>query len=1147
MIRINQSKEPLFFNSKRDMALLRWHTPTPDEPIPVKAAATTPMASATILASLMKQTNYKDFDEFETFAFYPVIFPNRWKPEMFRQPDRFVYQMRSEILVHSEPAKALLLQQELSQQVAQRANRNGRTIPTVPEPPTDQQHGAESARDHLGADNIIRHMHPHTGSAYNAWARPKGGGDPYLGTGLNPAHVSGVELPVGEDRPIMACCGQPFDALDRTVVDTNGTSHRVYEWVAPPGCWSRLDTKQPYGLLVPYQVWFSTDDPARLWRRIITQQTNLLSETVTGTAFIDTSYYSGLDRQIRALVAELAPIVQRVHQQLLATAFAQPSGVALLLQGERDRLIQLVLLVQRYNAPQMGACHHDQTVGDDYLDERVFFVSTGKTEMQQGRLVVNVTIAGRKVPLVFRPTVEAFQKTVDALSGIISTGNLKPLLDVISLITEAETNQQWLNLAKSANDATIIKARQAPLSVGLPDILEIRISNLQSLYQAAEKLAAEMQNLLATLPVLTSDWIQLGATGSPPNSIVVAATKGTDIIRRMNIDDITEVRTDLEELLPLFETTTEEITNAITKDDTLRHHANKPEVQTWARASVVAGKIATAQFGPRELLLVDKRVVELYAAALAVAVATEVKKTSEVPQSVEPSPSPTQLAQFENDEENQRLASYMALEITIPKINVANYVQKPGQGIITRRTEYENLSCAYDSLFAALFMIPNQWLRNRIVQTTKVYSDCTAENASKLHAHITQVIEFLEGRRPEITICPIPEFWDDCMHTRPANRKLTKSDEPWKMINSLAQFYGISDNIQWVKFPHGDPNWIQNAININSNTKLLVVRPEPMAVVVQSLSNNQLVTYDVKPFLGNNSEFQLISCIIYTTGGGGHYEVAVRDPVSDEWFRFDTSGKSTPIGKNPSDIRTTILVGPYQPVHWFYVQTAMLSQFKPLSDRVELKEKTIRWRVEDWSTEKTKRSLHPLFGSEARSGYLFPPTSADVNEREASPSVQKMGVLQLLWYPVPNSEKVIVPGWKPYNSAADYINFVNEILIPKYLNPLIREGLIGVDYRLSDELLEKLRQDAAKAKMIYFNTADKYFQVPFWGQQATTNPGSQVVNFAGVEPGNFSLKVGRAWSNVLRQLMFYLLLTDIPSTAVTGEALRELTNDIALI
>lgn len=829
------------------MSLARWHTPTPPPPPPAQ-----PKPVATIsrerLTVLMRQHHYldKELNELEILAEYGEKFPAR--------RTRDIYQMMAELMTDAEVA-------QVYKELAPASTK-------TTEPPPDYQHGSESARDHLGADNIIRHMHRNPPSPYNQG--PPVGKDPYLGTGLNPAHVSGVVSPNDGLAPEMACCGQPLGSK---------------------GCWIRLMNGQPMGELTRYQTWFTTKEPAVLWQRIVQggSANTLKNETVTGTAFIKEDYYRDLDRQIRRLIDELAPVVFQIFQTLLSNGFTQPANFGFI----EDKLIELVALVQRYNAPQMGACHHERTI-----DARsVFFEQVGREEFRQGRLVTSVRIGNVNVPLVFPATAAAFTKTAAALNVLSNASDFKR---AAQLLTDGERIQSLVQAQRSNAESIIAGIDQGFLRVSLPNVLAGEHRTALGLYEAAQRLADELKNMLTALPGVANQWLL-----NYPNESIAGFQQAT-VQAKAKLDQIKPPNADALKMdLSIFNVNEAEIDGLISSDTLFSTLGESPEIRKWARAAAANIKW-TAMYGENDELT---RTVEGWRS-----MAEKAKKTQEE-EARETAPLPPPPLFLSPDRRNVSLQREQTL---------SSPIVLPSGSLVNRPNfKYQSLSCAYDTLFTALFMIPDQWFRNVIVsaKTVRAYSTCPEKEAREVDGQIIQVIQKLEGTRDskQPVICPTIQWWQNCMRTRPPGEEASRVDDPGPMLDALAAFYGVSESI--------------NTFVVYQNFPVAVIDdlPQTEMRIFRTTSVSTGTDFSDIPLV--MGDFTIIACIVrgetYL-----HWQVCVRDPRERTWYRFKDDGRPFRLsGDQPVDIRTQSFEPeknvnvPYRPVYWFYVKTSRLEPF----------------------------------------------------------------------------------------------------------------------------------------------------------------------------------------------------------------------------
>lgn len=885
------------------MSLLRWHTPT-SQPVVAAKQQPSPLVSSDHLTSLMKQTHYQDSNltdlvELDILVEYQNTFPARWTDDMRRQPKRYVYQMMAELEVENNPVGATQLAQELLQQLLERT-------PMQREPPIDHPHGAESVRDHLGADNIIRHMH-RTPSAYNRG--PPVGKDPYLGTGLNPAHVSGVVSPNDGAVSEMACCGQPF------LVERPGG-----DWVAPPGCWIQLQRGQLYGQPTPYQTWFTQADAAaaaELWQRIALNGAlgTLTDATVTGTAFVNENYYRDLDIQIRKLIGELAPAVFQVYQALLNGGFTQPSGFDLLnSKVAQDKLVQLVTLVQLYNAPQMGACHHDRSITGDYLDEHVFFISVGREEFRAGRLNRTVELQGENVPRVSRPTSESFEATLDALQNVsnVESATLGLLGRVVDALRKAEGVLPALQINKEDAEVTFENIDRGFASVNLPNFFKVDINEKKALFDAAEKLAQELANLLKVLPTIVNAWMEAGASGYPENVIPVNNQMQKNIAELEKPIDISK----LKKVADLLQVTEDETKKYVIPEE-FSSYMNLASVRNYVKANIILDKLRRAK------LLDDFDLPpSLFEVAFAAVAAEKARKAAEVA-----IPRPDLIPQNLSGGRKR-----------VPLISSTKFPVDVKNWTITPGFVYDNESCTYDSLFVFLFWIPNQWLRNQVVTSSslEIEPQCEPSMAVMIHKTMLQTIEYAEREtgapiQKYDNLCITRTYWETCLPTSGLSGRFSN---PIQLLSKLFEFY-ILDRKQATLFTTPYGKWAPNYENRRTFDLRMfaIVRDEP------ETRDKEFSMTDPYKIQLTNGEFSMVSCILYTNG---HWHACIRNPKNDLWYRMlDTGQPMLLSGTIPREIdritqtdtarRDEAKYGKggakYEPAAWLYYRTEDLRSF----------------------------------------------------------------------------------------------------------------------------------------------------------------------------------------------------------------------------
>lgn len=1094
----------------------RWHTLTPAAEAPKKT--TTPLVDAIRLTSLMKQAHYlanemTDITDLETIARYNAQFPGQLTEDMKRQPHRYIYQMMAELAVEDDREGASQLARKLEKEIAQK--NQDRIVLIDDDEQLKGPHGAEAARDHLGPDNIIRHMH-RTPSAYNRG--PPTGNDPYLGTGLNPAHVSGVIWPrdprsVHEPKE-WACCGQRID---------------------DPGCWIQLDAKQPIGQLVRYQLWFTALPPTDFWPLMLQNNAakRLKDFTVVGTAFIKEMYYQDLDNQIRKHLDAVLPEVIRVSNDLIKSQFAKPSGFERLLIQAQEQLKEIVGLVNRYNAPQLGACHHNSSITGAYINHHVFAMDVGREMEREGKLKPFIIVNGVEIPRAHDDN-NNLKAVADALKTAGEIDASKALLKADTLFTD-EANEQITLEKNRDNYERLAKDVRSAFFIAVPSYVEARLLITSSLYEEAQKLILQLEKLRAGFSSIVNGILSSGNVNDKVQKLTAKNKELQSLIASMQTQrgeaDANAIsKENLEKVSKALRTNPSESqmqavfdVNTIVKD-----YEQLSSVQTWARWSIIQEPLqqvfpeqaknieaTTAELKRMAFDEVGRRKQKAYEdaedAAAKAAAAASAAKAAAIPKT---SPPPT---------------SDSSVRMEIVPVNKPPI--DPSKWSIRAGFKYFRSSCTNDALFSALFLIPNQWFRNAIIKANHILyqKKCSKSTAIMVHRSMLKTIEYMER---EITdddkelskfedICPQREFWNACLSVETSNDLF---GHPTTLFLALTEFYDIAKEKAIFRTPYGV--WNPKYEELQKSTEMYCISvEEPPKGSERSMKGE----YDIQQTRG---EFTMISCII---GMKDHWQACVRHPVTGIWHRMLDRGYAEPLLPNPLEIKAVTMTDParqktdvldmryegdqgakYEPYAWFYVRTAMLSQFQ---NRIEIGANSQNWETL-WNHTRARRSLIPLFGSEQKGDIIGPPTSGN------SFLISQIGVMQLfdlVNFLNPDTSKIAIPGWQSYKPSLDkFIERVNTFLIPNYLKPLIENGYIGKDYVLQRKFLNRLRENATKAKMAYQNSSTNKVTVPLWGTYEENTKGYQKVIIIGNDEKEKEVhvtKIGKTWFKVLDILL----------------------------
>lgn len=856
------------------------------------------------------------------------------------------------------------------------------------------------ALDERMPNGTIRHLHD-TAVAGNR-GRPiilsNGLVDPYRGTGLDPTRLSGVVAPFRSTlEPYMACCGQAL-----------GPKGEI-----PPGCWMTIAppgaAPQAPGTLVPYQVWFQRDglDPETIWQNVVagTASALFVNSIQTGTAFVDRAYYRELDRQIRALVAIVAPAV--IQAQLAAFQAGFPAGASVarsLPPAVREQLIELVELVDQYNAPQMGADWKGTLCNDDYMDHHVALLTAGRVAFAEGRLQQNVVVDGVALSVL---------RDIRTLPALIAQWNALPnksarINDVLAYLDRIQQTQNTVTrMLPWLNQRVDVTKRIATAWTTVTNGGTIAIPNLLHNSQLRPVVAA-MTNIFnhnQGFPALYNRWLQNPDTTDLRPFI---ATLG-DLMDALDVVLAPLPMTaELTTFLTALEAPSEADKDAFIANPTNRlvGHGNLPSVRHYAQFALALPGMRTAlpaiqtklnqaatTLQNQALADIQQQQQQQQQQAASRAVAAQLKRiigdryikgpltraqqvdqmtraigadvakwekiqtafaalaqdefltlwTADVPgrffnqyiDRIDQTPTVQAQRAWEEEYMDDLAAVQAQLEerarnqgqwqfgnpIPVPPELTARLAAQaspsPDETLWARGFLFQTASCAYDSVFPALFKIPGQWLQYAIRNARSVIplkNGCDAAGALQLHEQMGAEITYMEGRQAgSIRTCVnINQAWNRCIPTKEMGSLL--EDDPRIMTEGLIHFYGLERH--FVRVPYG-----QN-IHYDADTEL---------ILVYSAGQNgpfPHITTQMGP-----TEFTLIACVAHIgTDKGGHWRSYVRHPKTQQWWMFDPYNLKTadaePMGPAPPAVRVT--TNGFVPQGWFYVRTNRLSA-APLS------------------------------------------------------------------------------------------------------------------------------------------------------------------------------------------------------------------------
>ena len=827
------------------------------------------------MARILQRANWTDrenLNDLDVLERYDREYPGTLKDDMLRHPAKHVYRLVVQLMTPAKVAAILddLVLQGADTQPYPRGAKDFFANPAYAVPREQDMVGAEhDARDHMLPNGVVLHRH-RTWSANNRG--PRLGDDPYFGTGLDPAKTWGVVAPRDGCDPEMACCGQVVKSL----VDL--------EKGEPPGCWIALDETQEPGTLVPYQMWYDALPGEALWTATLQATTEQrFSELIrTGTAFLNEGYYRKLDARIRGLARDVViPAVLRVHRELHKIT---ESAFARLNAPERAALMDMVSLVQLYNAPQNGACNPDALLTEPDVNARVFHMAQGKAAFYGGRLRSLMRIHGVDVPLVLtQPVDRALRSTQAALRLAGASDAADALETVLRLNVDEVTAQQALSGAAAQREAVVSR----PFAVTLPEALAQRWRANQALYDAARDLADRLRGLLSGMPSEINAWL---VNNEGPN---VPPAVGFQTKIREASTTLAELGTQTRVLEADTRNLGAELDRYRVLEDTARRAAAeeqaRQEAEARARAEAAAAaaeasRIASQRSGLRQ----EERFFTLPSDAR--------NKATEMVQ-MTPVPAP------------------------------------PQPVVVGNSFRWEANSCAYDAFFAALFKVPNQWFRQtvRAAQLVRIPAKtlqpgeavCSDVSVLQLHNALVEGIQFVEDGTRAPTVCPLPSVWQTCMATRRARSGIR--DDPEELLMALVNFYQLEAMVYSYVFEEPEAT-------IPSGREMIISQPNNSLALLEGQAYNL-------PLQLRRGEYQLSACFIYSNESGAeHFDAAVRDPRTRRWVIYRTTGQPLPSqnpGADPAPEATQRTKrdpsarSSFVPTAWIYLRTERLAAFVP--------------------------------------------------------------------------------------------------------------------------------------------------------------------------------------------------------------------------
>lgn len=1141
------------------MALLRWHTPNPPAPAPVLRASlltdalrksNDPLYQADperwrsplkMLERIMQRNHwdaYGTLDDLEVAERFNAKYPGEMvTPSRPGDVERHVYEWLSKLMTPAQVADALDEMRRREQDVSPYRQGSedffsGRKDKDVPAPPPADGEHAEC--DHYMPGGMVRHFH-RVRSANNRG--PPLPGDPYVGTGLDPINHTGIVAPNDGLPDEMACCGQR--------IPPGGP--------LPPGCWIAWEPQHREGKLHMYELWYQTQKPSGIWDVILqpnrTGAASLLqSLTRIGTAFLDLKYYQRLHDRIQRTLVKVLPTVIAFQNALINHNF--DTTQVQWLPDERRRINKLVALVDLYNAPQLGACfHRGVAITDEWIAETILHIGTGRALHKTNKLNFVVQVAGARIERV--KSVAQVRALVPVLRAAGASVTL--LEDALALVPDAENEQR------------LLEADVERLRVTLPQIGGSSVSKAQSLYKAAKDLAAALGNLLENgLPGAVNTWLrendgQDGSVG--PEVVRVWADKMRAALTESREVHVT-VRGAIEEAKHAAEAeaqrrTAEEAQRAEDKrrakelkrreeEEAKRRAERIKELQREDEQRKRREAEAARQREREEQQRAKERQKEDEERKKQEAAAAKQKQKEDRLRAPPAVPAPSSLLRQERgDFDLPRTGKNKAMRM-LPMLQVPW-----GDGAVVGGAafSYDGLTCSYDAFFAALFKVPNQWLRECVRTAAQVHvrtgripageRPCEQPDVLRLHNTLVKAIRFVEEGTHEPIPCPLPAIWKTCMRTSGERR-----DSPLALLNAVLYFYGVLGDVQTLA-PQNHAAWVaQGVLRADAGRQMVIVEP------VTQLEDAE---YPVSVTLNDDAEYTLISVFVYRPRKPGsdtddsHYETAIRDPRTTDWYMYRTSGQPERLedGENhtfpPEVVRR---VGAFFPVAWIYVRSERVA---PLQVRLPttFRLKDLSW--EAWAIQQAL--LVPLFGAGLRGKQLVPLTSREKKGEAAS----FVGVMDILWTQANwdgwNGIQMTVPDWQPLPANATLnteARAVERILVDRYLFPLVAYGRIGSNGQLSDQLLAKFRQACVRRGMAYVDKKTQRYMVPHLLPAARRK--HKYLDPDPMGASEFLSAIEYTWAYLLHYLLFLMLENEdakVKQAVESLEAIAQKTVDIS--
>lgn len=188
-------------------------------------------------------------------------------------------------------------------------------------------------------------------------------------------------------------------------------------------------------------------------------------------------------------------------------------------------------------------------------------------------------------------------------------------------------------------------------------------------------------------------------------------------------------------------------------------------------------------------------------------------------------------------------------------------------------------SCAFDSLFTALFKVPGTWLQDQIFNASNVRPLTQKCNADEFHGAVLDDIIFLQSPLAERAYCLAREAFYACVG------KPVQWDDPRELLSRILTFYRLDDFLYDYKTLNAQSRVVPNRVRFADAPE-----PQNMQMILFEVedANNILVNRAgtvrfTVPETINDGTFTLLSCMV---SKGGHWLSYTRD-WNGEWWKFD--------------------------------------------------------------------------------------------------------------------------------------------------------------------------------------------------------------------------------------------------------------------